>query len=120
MKAVLLVAIGGALGAVARYGVSLFLQRRAGADWPWATLLINVSGCLLIALVLGMSEVRDEVRLLIPVGFIGAYTTFSTYEMEVFRLVQGGSGLLALAYVAASNVLGFGAVLLGIALTRKR
>ena len=119
MKSVLLVAIGGALGAVARYGVAVWIQRRAGAAWPWATLAINVSGCLLIALVLGMAHVRDEVRLLVPVGFIGAYTTFSTYEMEVFRLVEAGSGLLALAYVAASNILGFGAVLLGSALTRR-
>lgn len=113
---ILLVAAGGALGAVARYLVALAFAQRLGVSWPWGTLFINVSGCVLISLFLGAGSARiaeSNLRYLLPIGFVGAYTTFSTYEYETLRLLALGRAASALAYVAASNLLGFGAVLLG-------
>ena len=116
MIPILLVAAGGALGAVARFLVAGAVAQRLGAQWPWATLVINLSGCLLISLFLGASSgwlATPAFRYLLPIGFVGAYTTFSTYEFETLRLFQLGQAPGALVYVAASNLLGFGAVLLG-------
>jgi len=113
---ILLVAAGGALGAVARYLVATVFARYAGLEWPWGTLFINLSGCLLIALFLGAGTGRiadSNLRYLLPIGFVGAYTTFSSYEYEIWRLVEMGRAGPALAYVVASNVLGFAAVLAG-------
>ena len=77
-----------------------------------ADLFINLSGCFLIA-VLTARLTSPQWRYLLPVGFVGAYTTFSTFGYETMRLVQLGQPAGALAYVLASNVLGFGAILLG-------
>ena len=121
---VLLVAFGGALGAVARFLVGAGFVRRFGSGWPWGTLFINLSGCFLIALFLTatserFTEVSPNWRYLFPVGFVGAYTTFSTYEYETARLWELGQAGGALLYVIASNVLGFCAVLLGTWLARR-
>ena len=122
MIPILLVAAGGALGAVARYLVATAFTQRLGAQWPWGTLFINISGCLLISLFLGAGSERmadSNLRYLLPIGFVGAYTTFSTYEYETMRLLQLGRGGGALAYVAASNLLGFAAVHAGAWLGRR-
>jgi CrcB protein len=119
---ILLVAAGGALGAVARHLVASFFARSVGLQWPWGTLFINLSGCLLISLFLGAGVGRiadSNLRYLLPIGFVGAYTTFSTYEYEIWRLVELGRAGPALAYVLASNVLGFAAVVAGSWLTRR-
>jgi CrcB protein len=109
---VLLVAIGGALGAVARFLVGTAFARKLGTGWPWGTLFINLTGCFLIA-VLTARLTSPQWRYFLPIGFVGAYTTFSTYEYETMRLIQVGQPGGAFAYVVASNALGFGAVLLG-------
>jgi CrcB protein len=109
---VLLVALGGALGAVARFLVATGFARRFGTGWPWGTLFINVTGSFIIA-VLAARLTSANLRYFLPIGFVGAYTTFSTYEFETMRLFQLGQPQGAMAYVAASNLLGFGAVLLG-------
>jgi CrcB protein len=119
---VLLVAAGGALGAVARYLVALAFAQRVGTQWPWGTLFINLTGCMLISVFLGAGAERmahSNLRYLLPIGFVGAYTTFSTYEYETMRLLQLGRAGGALAYVAASNVLGFAAVWAGAWLSRR-
>jgi len=119
---ILLVAVGGAFGAVARYVVSLAFAQRFGAHCPWGTLFINVSGCMLISLFVGAGSGRipeSNLRYLLPIGFVGAYTTFSTYEFETLRLFELGRAASAFGYVAASNVLGFAAVLLGAWLGRR-
>lgn len=109
---ILLVALGGALGAVARFVVATGFARRVGTGWPWGTLFINLSGCFLIA-IFAAKLTSPGMRYLLPIGFVGAYTTFSTFEYETLRLIELGQPLGALAYVLASNLLGFGAVLLG-------
>jgi CrcB protein len=119
---ILLVAAGGALGAVARYLVASAVAQRVGVEWPWGTLLINLSGCLLISLFLGAGAGRiadSNLRYLLPIGFVGAYTTFSSYEYEVLRLFELGRAGPALAYVLASNLLGFLAVAAGAWIARR-
>src|SRR5881394_898028 len=106
---VLLVAVGGALGAVARFLVGTGVARRFGSGWPWGTLFINLTGCFLIA-VLTARLTSPQWRYLLPIGFVGAYTTFSTFEYEKMRLFQSGQAAGTLAIALASNVLGFGAV----------
>jgi CrcB protein len=121
---VVLVAAGGALGSVARFAVANAFTRRLGAGWPFGTLVINLTGCFLIALFLtAVSErypgVNPGWRYLFPTGFIGAYTTFSTYGFEVHRLVESGQVAGAIGYVVVSNVLGFAAILLGTFIARR-
>jgi CrcB protein len=124
MTPVLLVAVGGVLGAVARFAVASAFTRKLGTGWPYGTLFINITGCFLIAVFLTAASERypdmhPGWRYLFPTGFVGAYTTFSTYEFETHRLVQVGQVPGAVGYVLASNVLGFAAVLVGTWVARR-
>ena len=122
MLPLLLVALGGALGAVARFLVAEFFLRRAGADFPWGTLFINVTGCVIIALFFAVSGARafnPNYRYLIPIGFVGAYTTFSTFSLETQRLLERGAFGAAATYVLASNALGLLAIYGGLWLGRR-
>jgi CrcB protein len=119
---VVLVALGGALGAVARFLIATLFAQRFGTAWPWGTLFINLSGCAVIGLCLGAGSGRvadTHLRYLLPIGFVGAYTTYSTYELETLRLFELGRAGAAFGYVAASNLLGFAAVFLGAWLARR-
>ncbi len=117
LKDSLIVGMGGFLGAVARFLVGTWIVNRCGASFPWATFVINVSGSFLLGLIgtliLGRVLVNPHWRLGVTVGFIGAYTTFSTFEYESARL---GSSWKALANLGGSLVAGYGAVWLGIRL----
>ena len=113
LRPLLLVALGGAFGAMARFGVATLFARRLGTAWPWGTLFINLTGSFLIAVLVTKLHGHDAWRLLLPVGFVGAYTTFSTFEYETMRMLQDGQPAAALVYVAASNLLGFVAVVAG-------
>jgi CrcB protein len=118
----LVVALGGALGAVARVAVSNLFVRRIGVAWPYGTLFINVTGCLAIALFITYFSDRElsaNWRYFFPTGFVGAYTTFSTYEYETIGLFAAGARSGAALYVVLSNVLGFAAGLFGIWLGRR-
>lgn len=109
-----LVGAGGALGSIARFLVGNFINARWGTAWPWGTFVINVSGCFAIAFFLTLTTERVTVaegwRYLFPVGFVGAYTTFSTYEYETLSLTVHGAWARALGYVIASTLVGFAAV----------
>lgn len=109
----ILVFIGGGIGSVARYAVSLALN---GRDWPYGTLAVNIAGCFLIGL-FGAASSRfgwpEEVRLILTVGICGGFTTFSTFSNECLAMMRGGDWLSAVGYVAASAVLGLAAVYLG-------
>ena len=122
-----LVAFGSAIGGLLRWGVTVFAARLLGTGFPWGTFFINLSGSLflgwfsaVLANRLVLSETSwlrpDDLRLMIAVGFTGAYTTFSTFEYETYQLVDLGSWWLALANVAGSVLAGFVGVLLGVAL----
>lgn len=122
LRALLCVGAGGFAGAIVRYALSLWIDGRAGTPFPLATFLINVTGSFVLGLLSGALEfatgVPPEVRLTIGVGFLGAYTTFSTFSYETLRLVEAGDGVIAVGYVAASVAAGFTAALLGMALGR--
>jgi CrcB protein len=101
----LYVAAGGALGAVARWLAEAWVAGWAGAHWPWGTLLVNVSGSLLIGFLmrwLPLRGARPEARAFLTIGICGGYTTFSTYAFETVALAAAGRVAAAIAYAAAS------------------
>ncbi len=110
-----LVGVGGFLGAIARYGVGTIISNRWGTSWPYGIFLINITGCFMIGFFLTFTTERVAVheawRFLFPVGFVGAYTTFSTYEYETVRLIESGAWGRALSYVLLSTLVGFASVL---------
>jgi CrcB protein len=115
--AYLLAALGGALGALARWAIGTALPVPAGG-WPWATLLVNLTGCLLIGLLLALLAARwpaaHGARTFLGTGVLGGYTTWSAFAVEVVRLVDDGAAGLAVGYVVASVVGGVLAVALGV------
>ena len=117
MKALLAVAGGGALGAVARYLVYIAAGRLLGPDFPYGTLIVNIAGSLVMgALVEIMALVwstSSEMRLFLIVGFLGAFTTFSTFSLDFALLYERGRFFLCAVYVAASVVGSVGALFLG-------
>jgi CrcB protein len=119
----LAVALGGALGAMARYGTSIYLFPIIGGRFPTATLSINVLGSLLMGFfyiaIVDKSVMPDEWRPLIMAGFLGAFTTFSTFALDAVTLWQGGFGAVAIGYVVASIVSCILAVLVGMQLAIK-
>ena len=122
MRGILAVGAGGFIGALARYGVGLAVARFWTRDFPFATLLINVSGSFVLGLfstwAAGRITVDPVWRLFLATGFVGAYTTFSTFEYETERLLHAGAAGWALLNVITSVVAGFLAVRLGVALGR--
>jgi CrcB protein len=116
----LFIALGGALGSVARYLVGTSVSNRLGIRFPFGTLVINLTACVIIGLSLEIlnrhSNVNPALRYLIPIGFIGAYSTFSTFEWELFSNLNSGAFWIAILYVTTSLVFGLIAVVLGAAL----
>jgi CrcB protein len=110
MRAMLLVALGGALGAVMRYAVSGWVQALSrDPTFPLGTLAVNVLGCFVIGGLAWLAGERNllapDTRLLVQVGFLGAFTTFSSFSNETLALLRGGEGLRALLNVGANNLL---------------
>lgn len=115
----LMVFVGAGLGGVARYAIGQWVQGAAGAAFPWATLLINVTGSAALTVVYGVLEstaAAPEWRAFLGIGLIGGYTTFSTFSYESIRLVQDGAWDRALLYVLGSVVLSLAAGVLGFGL----
>jgi fluoride exporter len=113
MPNLLFVMIGGAAGAGLRYEVGRWALQRIGAGFPWGTLIVNLAGGLLMGIIAGviMAEGRADraVWLLLGVGVLGGFTTFSAFSLDVFTMLQRGQTAVALTYVAASVI---GSVLL--------
>ncbi|HEV8355806.1 MAG TPA: fluoride efflux transporter CrcB [Gemmatimonadales bacterium] len=116
------VALGSAVGGVLRYLLGGWVQERAGTSFPLQTLLINVTGSLLLGFVqryaLETTAISAEVRTLLTVGVCGGYTTFSTFSLETVRMLEDGDWRRAALYIGLSVALSVGAALLGIALAR--
>jgi fluoride exporter len=118
----LLIAAGGALGSVARYGVGSLVASRMGTRFPYGTFVINLTACLVIGFSLTWIDQHTTLnpawRFLIPIGFVGAYSTFSTFEWEIFTDLRLGAFVIAALYVSLSLLLGLVAVWLGVLLAR--
>ncbi len=122
MTKLLLVAAGGALGALCRYGLSGFVHRFLPADYPFGTTAVNVLGCFLFGLVWILVDerylIRAEGRIFLLVGFMGAFTTFSTYIFETGQLMSNFQWLYAGLNLTCQIILGFLALTLGMAAGR--
>jgi fluoride exporter len=118
----ILIAVGGALGSVARYLVDGWVLDRVGATFPFGTLVVNLSGAfvlgLLSALTIDRSILPADIRAPVMIGFLGAYTTFSTLMLESWRLVESGEVVAGTVNVVGSAALGILAVLTGLTVGR--
>lgn len=117
------VAVGAAAGGVSRYYLSVAVQQRLGATFPWGTLVINVTGSLLLGFLmryaLATPTVSAEMRLLLTTGFCGGYTTFSTFSYETAMLLEDGQYERAAAYALASVLVALLATFCGFVLARE-
>lgn len=119
----LMVAAGGAAGAVLRYAISGFVAQRLGASFPWGTALVNFSGSFL----LGVLGVLVSERLALPpqtltflgIGVLGGYTTFSTWQYETLRLLENGSWIYGLLNLLGGSLLGLASIVLGVMVGRR-
>jgi CrcB protein len=114
VKAILLIGVAGAAGAVSRYGVGVLAGRTLGENFAYGTLAVNVLGCLVLGVLVQFERSTDLVthplRLLAMVGFLGAFTTFSAFGFETLRYLEQGAAHLAMLNVSANVVLGLAAV----------
>ena len=111
MNSLLMVALGGSIGAVLRYVIAHFTQSMASTPFPIGTLTVNILGCALIgilaAFLLGSNpQHREMLRLLLIIGILGGFTTFSTFALDALKLFQEGKLVSAMLYILLSNVLG--------------
>lgn len=119
---ILYLSLGGTAGTLSRYWLSGFAQRLAGSSFPLGTLAVNLLGCLLFGTLWGLFENRmlpgSEIRILVLTGFMGAFTTFSTYMFETAELVKYGQMAMAMLNIIGQSVAGLVLILAGIALGR--
>ncbi len=126
MKGLLFVMIGGGVGAGLRYGVGIASTRVFGIDFPWGTVVCNVAGSLAMGLfvgamaqgLMGDSGRAQDARLLLAVGLLGGFTTFSSFSLDALSLWQRGEAALAAFYVLGSVAAGLGGFVLGLKLMR--
>jgi CrcB protein len=118
----LFIALGGALGSIARFWVGTTVAGKMGTRFPFGTLVINITACFIIGISLEIlnrhANLNPSWRFLVPIGFVGAYSTFSTFEWEIFSNLSNGAFWIAILYVAVSLVSGLIAVALGVALAK--
>jgi CrcB protein len=118
----LLIAIGAALGANARYLVGVWAGNRLGADFPYGTFMVNTSGSFVLGFLLALGierlQLSPEVRLLLVVGFLGSFTTFSSYTVESLNLWREAGLWPSLLNIAGNNLVGLFCVVLGATLAR--
>jgi len=122
MMKYVMVGLGGCIGALLRFWLGGYISNRMGSRFPYGTFVINITGSFLIGFILTLLAERTHWspnwRYLIPIGFIGAYTTFSTFEYETLRSLQDGEVLMAGLNVSLSVIVGFVAVWLGMVMGR--
>jgi len=122
MKNVLVIAAAGAAGAVSRHYLGLAVQRWSGSDFPWGILLVNGLGCFLFGLFVGLVEhrfpVSETTRLLVLAGFLGSFTTYSTFAFNTSQLLIERQWMFAFGNVFLQNVLGLLLLLAGLLLPR--
>jgi len=120
---ILLIAVFGAIGTLARYGLQGVVQIRMGGAFPYGTLLINLTGCFFLGLIgqftLNRMVISPDWRMAIAVGFFGGYTTFSSFGWETAKMLEAGEWLRATTYVGASVIIGLLLSVVGIRLANR-
>lgn len=118
----MLLALAGALGTLARFGLSGFVHRFNGASFPWGTVVVNLTGCFLAGVLWSLFESRwpvsGETRTIVMVGFMGAFTTFSSLILETSELIRSSEWILASLNLGIQNGVGFAALFAGVSLAR--
>jgi CrcB protein len=118
MEKLLLVMVGGSLGAASRYGISLMAANLWGTRFPWGTLTVNLAGCFLIGLLFGLSDrvrmLTPEMRLLLITGFLGALTTFSTFSIETVSAGRAGLMVQPVVNILINNLGGLALTVMGL------
>ncbi len=121
LKLIIMAGLGGAIGSSMRYMVGVFMGSWLGRDFPWGTITVNILGSFLMGLLVGLFAdkyvVSDEMKTLILVGFLGGFTTFSSFSLDTASLF-GAQGYMSFAYVAASLLLGFSSLWGGLQLAK--
>ena len=118
---VLLIALGGAIGSVCRYGLGGLVYRLSGSVFPWGTAAVNLVGSLVIGFLWGVFErgaIGPNMRTFLFIGILGGFTTFSSYTLETFNLFREGETRLAITNMLVSNIVGVAAVFIGFAIFR--
>ncbi|MDO8302947.1 MAG: fluoride efflux transporter CrcB [Sedimentisphaerales bacterium] len=118
---VLLIALGGAIGSVCRYGLGGLVYRLFGSVFPWGTAAVNIVGSLIIGFLWAMFEraaIGPNMRMFVFIGILGGFTTFSSYTLETFNLLHAGETRLAITNMFVSNIVGVAAVFIGFAIFR--
>jgi CrcB protein len=113
---ILLIAIGGAIGSVSRYGLAGLVYRLFGSVFPWGTLAVNLIGSLVIGFLWAAFErsaIGPNIRMFVFIGILGGFTTFSSYTLETFNLLREGETRFAITNMAVSNLVGVAAVFIG-------
>lgn len=122
IKTIFLVGIGGGIGSVFRYLTSVFVTKYFQTTFPLATFAVNIIGCLIIGIFLGLFErqqlTNPDLKFLFIIGFCGGYTTFSTFASENINLFQTGNSLTAFLYISTSVIISLFAVWIGFSLTK--
>lgn len=122
MKIILVIALGGALGSVARYLVGKASVMIWGPDFPWDTLIVNIIGCFIMGILAGVlaqyTDFSQEVKSFLLIGLLGGFTTFSAFALDVVTLYQRGSWVSAGLYLSASVIASIAALLGGLFLAR--
>lgn len=118
MQKYLFIALGGSIGSIARYWVGSTISSRFGTKFYYGTFVINLTACVIIGFALTVLGKRTDLnpgwRYLVPIGFVGAYSTFSTYEWETFSSIRTGAFFIASLYALASLFLGLAAIWCGV------
>ena len=122
LQKLVLLAIAGGMGALARYGLAGFVQKTGGTTFPWGTVVVNLTGCFLAGLLWSLFEnrwnVSGQTRTIVLVGFMGAFSTFSTFILETSTLLRSAQWLYAAANLTIQNGIGLLALFIGAALGR--
>ncbi len=122
LKELMWIAVAGAIGTLCRYWLSGLVQKLGGASFPWGTFAVNASGCLLFGLMWSLCEERmvvsGQTRMIVLTGFMGAFTTFSTFAFESAAMLEDSQWTLALVNAVGQNLIGISCILIGLAAGR--
>ena len=121
MKIILLVGLGGFIGGISRYLITLFIQNKFLSTFPFGTMFVNILGCFLIGVIFGLSEKGNfspAWRMFLATGILGGFTTFSSFSNETVSMLRDAQYVPALSYVAFSVIIGLSATIAGVALIK--